>query len=444
MSASLSFNLINLGGIKVGNHVSFSYSPAAGGKSETKVTQSDLSLPFHDLATAPHPISLLSWHTTLSRFVGRDSEIAALTRWAEEPTRISTKIISGIGGTGKSRLAAEFSLQSRRRGWSAGFVSLENECLYAASITGTLLIIDYPEERQRLVQDFLASLAVSEYPSRLRVLLLTRRDLPFWEHAFHLARCENIIDFEPLALHELDLQSLYTVYNSTLDAASEKFNTFPLPLSERDFIEWARSSPENRLPLFVMAAAVHAAYNPEDVAVRYSGKQVISALVKRELQRLQPFSASLGLLPDTLSQLLAIATLAGGLSGDLLDKCCRLPGLSQIAPSTAKDAFNSSDLMYDGRIEAFKPDIVAAIMVAECLHEQDASALDWIWFALNVPPGIEAGCARIARIVQDELVVAPDHTPVVVRLLSGVMARKLRLPPSLCRAILARYIHRML
>jgi hypothetical protein len=63
---------------------------------------------------------------------------------------------------------------------------------------------------------------------------------------------------------------------------------------------------------------VHAAYFPDDIAVRYSGRHVITALVEREIQRLTPLSVSLGFLPHTLLRLLVVAILAGGLNEELL------------------------------------------------------------------------------------------------------------------------------
>jgi hypothetical protein len=185
MPSSVSFNLINLGGIKVGTHASFSYSPSNAYQPDTHpITLTDLPLPFHDLTETPRPISLLSWHTSLSRFVGRDLEMAALRKWANQPARISTKIISASGGTGKSRLAAEFALTQRKSGWSAGFVDLTKNCTYSASSTGALLIIDYPEEHPNSVQQLLSSLANAEYPNKLRILLLTRRDLRSGKRSF--------------------------------------------------------------------------------------------------------------------------------------------------------------------------------------------------------------------------------------------------------------------
>lgn len=63
-------------------------------------TPTNLHLPFRDLTENPNPISLLSWHTTLSRFVGRDYEIRDLLDWAGTKSRLSAKLITAEGGAG--------------------------------------------------------------------------------------------------------------------------------------------------------------------------------------------------------------------------------------------------------------------------------------------------------------------------------------------------------
>jgi hypothetical protein len=195
-----------------------------------------------------------------------------------------------------------------------------------------------------------------------------------------------------------------------------------LPLSLYDFVEWTQSSVENRLPLFVMAAAVHAAYYPDDIAVRYSGRHVITALVEREIQRLTPLSVSLGFPPHTLLRLLVVAILAGGLNEELLDQCWTLPGIIQPHIADPQGILDRSGLLQGGQLPALKPDMVAAIMVAECL-QSDIAAVEWTQFALNVPPGLQAGCERIARIAQDEQIAFQDRPSSVVKAMLGVVDR---------------------
>ena len=156
MPSSVSFNLINLGGLKVGSHVSFSYSPARGStQNESSKEAAELPLPFHDLTESPSTTSFLSWHTRLSDFCGRGHEIGQLTSWALQQGTISTKVIIGEGGGGKSRLAAEFCRRMRAAGWSAGFVDLTRVSTFRVNEIGGLLVIDYPEESRSEIASLL-------------------------------------------------------------------------------------------------------------------------------------------------------------------------------------------------------------------------------------------------------------------------------------------------
>jgi len=99
MPGSVSFNLVNLGGLKIGSHALFSYSPARKPpQNENTAEAAELPLPFHDLTANPSTISFLSWHTRLSDFCGREHEFGELTAWAERQGTISAKVVIGEGG----------------------------------------------------------------------------------------------------------------------------------------------------------------------------------------------------------------------------------------------------------------------------------------------------------------------------------------------------------
>ena len=135
----------------------------------------DLSIPWQSLQDAPSQFSLLSWHTKISKFSGRDAEIGELTAWAYSSQNVSVKFVTGDGGVGKSRLAAEFAERLQKSDWSAGFVNLNSPLTFKMKRDGTLLVIDYPEENRAAVEEFLRSLTFIGSPGRMRVLFLSRR-----------------------------------------------------------------------------------------------------------------------------------------------------------------------------------------------------------------------------------------------------------------------------
>jgi len=86
----------------------------------------------------------------------------------------------------------------RSAGWSAGFVDLTRRSTFRVNHTGGLLVVDYPEESRPEIAHLLESLARSEYPTKLRLLLLTRRPLKYWLDVFATVRCEDIVDNRPI------------------------------------------------------------------------------------------------------------------------------------------------------------------------------------------------------------------------------------------------------
>ncbi|NBQ67740.1 MAG: toll/interleukin-1 receptor domain-containing protein, partial [Nitrosomonadaceae bacterium] len=117
---------------------------------------------------------LLSWKSRLTGLIGREQELKALHGWADSPNRISACMITGEGGAGKTRLAFEFARQLReQKGWQAGEAQGLSGCWYTAA-AGTLLVIDYPEQRPEKVSALLDALARQPLSCKLRVLLLGR------------------------------------------------------------------------------------------------------------------------------------------------------------------------------------------------------------------------------------------------------------------------------
>ena len=108
----VNFNL-NLKGTLIGiGHI----GPGTG---DTSQAPQKLSVPWQrdPQKTA---FSLLTWHSAISQFKGRDQQMAELEQWAYDGPTISLKFVAGPGGVGKSRLAAEFAKHLQNRGWSAG------------------------------------------------------------------------------------------------------------------------------------------------------------------------------------------------------------------------------------------------------------------------------------------------------------------------------------
>jgi hypothetical protein len=86
------------------------------------------------------------WHRAIP-FKGRDAEIAQLDDFLDDPSRrFAWMLLSGVGGIGKSRLALEVVLRTRRDHWRAGFLDDPKNADYWGRwqpSRPTLLVIDY-------------------------------------------------------------------------------------------------------------------------------------------------------------------------------------------------------------------------------------------------------------------------------------------------------------
>jgi hypothetical protein len=116
---------------------------------------------------------------------GRNRELQNVVGWAEGGNLAAeARLLSGKGGTGKTRLAAEAAKLLKARGWTAGFVPADfrNRPFRITADKGLFLILDYPEERPddtRWLFQLLADLV--EAPCRIRILLVSRRNFRDWE-----------------------------------------------------------------------------------------------------------------------------------------------------------------------------------------------------------------------------------------------------------------------
>lgn len=107
------------------------------------------------------PLAWLHWKSRLApTLVGREREMASLRRWATEGRGVRARVLSGEGGTGKTRLAAELAQDLRDQGWQAGFAALrrsgDGAAIFSTGARGTLILLDYPEKHREATRAYRA------------------------------------------------------------------------------------------------------------------------------------------------------------------------------------------------------------------------------------------------------------------------------------------------
>ncbi|MEU8038602.1 tetratricopeptide repeat protein [Streptosporangium sp. NPDC049078] len=108
-------------------------------------------------------------------YLAREGLLEELEAWCAEDRMFSIGVVSGEGGSGKSRLAAELGTRMRERGWDCGQVPNVEALTEFTPRSATLLVIDHPEQLLAVLGRVLEQLASRVAGPRMRVLLLTRQ-----------------------------------------------------------------------------------------------------------------------------------------------------------------------------------------------------------------------------------------------------------------------------
>ena len=257
----------------------------------------------------------LEWRTQLTALIGRDTERRDLTEWANAHHALSFKVIEAPGGVGKTRLAAEVVQSLIDTGhWAGGFVGLVDfeRAQRLAWQDRWILVVDYPEHAPKQLAK-LVSAAIDGLSKgsqgKLRILLLCRA-----EHAITaLLEQQGAKSFlsDPMRLGELaDTDNL-----ALLNEAIRKLGPTHASVNQQEFQAWFVQSPLHRSALFVLALALHLSITSQQRRNRFlPAAQLLQALLEREQRRWAKAESGHGLAPGTLEDVVAFATLMGGLS----------------------------------------------------------------------------------------------------------------------------------
>lgn len=348
---------------------------------------------------------LLSWKSRLTGLIGREQELQTLHAWADVPQRINCRLITGEGGTGKTRLAFEFARQLREhKGWQAGEAQGLSGSWYTGG-AGMLLVIDYPEQRPDKVRALLEALARQPLTCKLRLLLLGRNG-DFLKQLTQTAQTIIAPGFELTGLADgadtnADAWQLFQEAWQSLHQR-QRCTVPPLPLPQAAFHHWQQRHATHRRPLFVLALAVHCMQQPG--AHELNAPEILRALVQQyEINRLVKEAKQMQLDPHCLVMLRALAAITGKLPGEALRQLIqasetllldiRLPALNRL---------KQTSLWLDGGIPALQPDLLAADLLHHALTEiADDQAGAWQYCALAAVPDQRGASSILGRLIHD-------------------------------------------
>ncbi|HEX4814843.1 MAG TPA: hypothetical protein VFV66_19045 [Nonomuraea sp.] len=395
------------------------------GRLET-VADGDPSMILADLltpATESPPSDCPDWRLLAPRhavvpFLGRGEELARLRTWAAGPETLSVAVLSGRGGTGRTRLAGQLCTELSQAGWDAGFLPLDAVCGPLSGQAGpgvrgrvvapdasrpTLLVVDHPEPSSPLVGELVRRLAKHGHNPPVRVLLLVREPgEPEWWRRLDTAaggwlRRLNTttvrLNTRPLTLAERTEHAL-----AAMKAFAPSRAALPAPPPLDD--------PEYGLPLHVHLAALMRLRDADPGGRADAGHGVPGDLAGRFLAREYEQWARAWPAPServddvTARRAVAVLTLTAPAPGELPGLLSAVPGLA--APANVARRLTG---VFHGeeRLVPLGPDVLTERLLAEtdgldelvlALHDHEGRTTRHLVHLLDVLR-LAAGATRV-------------------------------------------------
>lgn len=369
----------------------------------------------------PDVFKALDWRSRLSGFHGREKDARRLTDWAlDEERTLKVVLISGPGGAGKTRLAADTVAHLvHDHGWCGGFLGDANRPIDGTG-NGVALIIDYPEERTGLVSDILkaASRALKNGESNdrpVRLILVSRETREAWEKILNepAGFIEEIrLDARPY----LEIEDALAIAGDIAIEYPERLGRTACEFSEVE--NWLKN-PVHRLPLNVVAASVHAVLDPGH-AFKLDGAGVLNALTEWELRRVRYYSErDLG-DRDSLEKLLGLSIFTqSGLSKEVVfelgekDVCPSRTGAGLLETLRKTPFWQSKSDDHPSHLVRLEPDRPAAIFCLKALSLDDPSPALPEWLAPAASQDSDGFGDRLSRLAFDIGYVDPEASQIL-------------------------------
>jgi hypothetical protein len=314
-------------------------------------------------------------------FLGREAALRTLNRFltTERKHPFSWWLVMGGAGAGKTRLARELCLRTRRRGWRAGFLPSS----FVADVAGldawcpripTLIVADYVMKRIEEIRKLAARLARRDGLPPLRLLLLEREVGRLFKNEF-LGSDQSDRGVIEQARYQLDSLSLSELTEDEVWALVETCPWRPdaahVPLTRNEFFQRLGQLDSQRRPLGAMILADALATSPADASLG-GLETVLRDLLQRDRDHLWPKDLGAAKTPigETEADVaIAFATMVDGLSQSELETIKVARG-KPIDPKILPDCAVAigKPLGSVARLGRLEPDLIGEFFVMETLR----------------------------------------------------------------------------
>lgn len=275
----------------------------------------------------------LSPYSRATELRGREGELASLQAFMSNPRPIQARVLTGGGGSGKTRLALELCEQVTADGvWDAGFVANDELARFfgAQNLSAwgwrkpTLIVVDYAAQHARLLGQWFGELADRHRPppNPLRLLLLERSasvETGWWTTVFAsggwgaLSKRALLDPLEPVELAPLASgEDRLALLSDVVTQASAGITPDWL-LDDSNLRARLMQISSGGDPLFLMMAALEMVRVGHAKALTLGRTDLAAALATREASRLHELAKSHSLNPELVQHLAACVMLAQGM-----------------------------------------------------------------------------------------------------------------------------------
>jgi tetratricopeptide (TPR) repeat protein/glycosyltransferase involved in cell wall biosynthesis len=315
----------------------------------------------------------------------RQPEVDTLNTWLDDPQWLqSVRLLTGAGGTGKTRLAIELCQQRLKTGWHAGFLDPElnaNDMSTTWQTLGDLnqpllIIIDYAETRQIVLLDLIKAILQTPGSQPVRLLLLARDDGEWWDNLLSKdSHCELLLG--GYATSASRLSPLYGAEQERHQAYEIALNTFAqtLGVAAPGGVPKLEGEHFSR-PLYLQMAALLALHGERLT----TAEGLTRALLNHERRYWRGLLAHFGWAePEREAQrLLALTTLAGGFATPKEAKpYWNSASGGHLSGSNFSALFRALRPLYPGKqgLQAVRPDLLGEALVSQALLQDESATL---------------------------------------------------------------------
>ncbi|HXM70901.1 MAG TPA: tetratricopeptide repeat protein, partial [Thermoanaerobaculia bacterium] len=323
---------------------------------------------------------------------GRRSELEMLESWCGSTEKRSALLLTGAGGSGKTRLLIEWCRRLRHQGWHAGFLRPDRSEAHIdpllEGVAPRLVVVDYAETRLGVVEPLLLKMGLEEQDRgpKMRLVLLARQAADWWDRLSKSPKhpIEDLLLRSPSAVRITPLVEDGDGWRRAFTQAVAAFaQQLGRPVPENfPFPDLEAEKDLDRALYFFMAAL--AALSGERIE---TGREALELTLRHERQfwrgqvdELALDGALAAAMVDDLAPAVVAVTLAGG-AGDanharsLIE---RVLSPARLQPYLLDAMVRFLRRLYGSTLEGSRwldpllPDILGEQLVAECLSRDES------------------------------------------------------------------------